>query len=80
MKTHIFNTLSWLDEGGVVSSNIRWEFLKYEIRKSTKNFSKAISDDPRKEKEQLKQELKLFERDLQIYDNAKEYINMLKQT
>ena len=60
MKTHISDRLSRLDQE-VVNGQIRWEFLKYEIRQFIKKFSRAISHKARIEREKLKQELKLFQ-------------------
>ena len=75
MKSNISIILSKADQERVVDSQIRWKFLKYEIRKFTKKFSKTISLDARIERDKLEQVLKLFGSDLQNYRNQKEYSN-----
>ena len=40
MKNQISETLRMLDQDKITDKHLRWEFLKYEIRKFTINFSK----------------------------------------
>ena len=49
MKTHIVDTLNLLDNENILDQNVRWDFLKYEIRKFTIDFSKALSKNEKQE-------------------------------
>ena len=40
MEKHIFETLCLLDNQHITDEQLRWEYLKYEIRKLTKNRQK----------------------------------------
>ena len=40
MKNQIFETLRILDQDKITDKHLRWEYLKYEIRKFTMTFSK----------------------------------------
>ena len=55
MKNQISETIHMLDQDKITDKHLRWEFLKYEIRKFTINFSKKLV------KEEIeKQRSKLF--------------------
>lgn len=56
MRIHISNTLSSLDQERVVKGQVKWEFLKYEIRKFAKKFFKTISCDARIERKRSEHE------------------------
>ena len=43
MKNHVTDSLKNFDEENIRNKDIRWELLKYEMRKFSKNFSKKIS-------------------------------------
>ena len=49
MKKNIYETLSFLDNQHITDDHLRWEYLKYEIQKLTKNV--------RKEKDSVEKEL-----------------------
>ena len=42
MKNEISETLRMFDQDKITDMHLRWEFLKYEIRKFTRNFSEKI--------------------------------------
>ena len=42
MKNQILETLRMLNQDKITDKHLRWEFLKYEIRKFTMNFSKNL--------------------------------------
>ena len=42
MKNQILETLRMLNQDKITDKHLRWEFLKYEIRKFTMNFSKSL--------------------------------------
>ena len=43
MKNQISEILRMLDQDKITDKHLRWEFLKYEIRKFTINFKKNLS-------------------------------------
>ena len=55
IKNQISETLHMLDY-------LRWEFLKYEIRKFTINFSKKLVKEENKDRNYLEKELKKLEK------------------
>ena len=50
MKFHIKSTLETLEKEGITDLQVRWEFLKYEIRKFSTEFSKLQVQNTKKEK------------------------------
>ena len=42
MKNQILETLCMLNQDKITDKHLRWEYLKYEIRKFTMNFSKNL--------------------------------------
>ena len=50
MKFHIKSTLETLEKEGITDLQVRWEFLKYEIRKFSTEFSKLQAQNTKKEK------------------------------
>ena len=57
---------------------LRWEYLKYEIRKfakKEKKYAKAITENVRKEIDYLEIELKHLETDLRNYQTSQKYLN-----
>ena len=61
IKNVIKSTLRSLDEQGVNNPQARWEFLKYEIRKNSIQFSKTLSKIKNRERLELENKLKVFE-------------------
>ena len=49
MKFHIKSTLETLEIEGITDLQVRWEFLKYEIRKFSIEFSKLQVQNTKKE-------------------------------
>ena len=60
MKTHIVDTLNLLDNENILDQNVRWDFLKYEIRKLTIDFSKALSKNKKQEVSYLEKKTEGF--------------------
>ena len=58
MKNQISETLHVLDQDKITDKHLRWEFLKYEIRKFTINFSKNLVKEENKDRNYLEKELK----------------------
>ena len=64
MKNQISETISMLDQDKITDKHLRWEFLKYEIRKFTINFSKNLVKEKNKDRIFLEKELKKLEKNL----------------
>ena len=75
MEKHICETLCLLDNQYITDENLRWENLKYEIRKFTKKYRKAIAENIRKEIDYLEIELKPLETDLKNYQTSQKYLD-----
>ena len=58
MKNQIFETLRMLDQDKITNKHLRWEYLKYEIRKFNLNFSKNLLKEENKDRNFLEKELK----------------------
>ena len=71
LKQHIQNIKN--DSELSSDSQIKWEFLKYQIRKFTIKFSKMRAKEERKQREELETTWKLFEKNLSIEENQRLY-------
>ena len=67
MKNQISETIRMLDQNKITDKHLRWEFLKYEIRKFTINFSK-------KDQNFLEKELKKLEKNLNNLQTNQYYL------
>ena len=74
MKFHIKSTLETLDIEEITDFQVKWEFLKYEIRKFSIGFSKLQSQNTKKEKMFLENKLKNLEKNTNYIENS-EYID-----
>ena len=74
MKFHIKSTLETLEIEGIRDPQVRWEFLKYEIRKFSIEFSKLQAQNKKKEKMFLENKLKKLENNTNYIENL-EYID-----
>ena len=75
MKNQISETIRMLDQDKITDKHLRWEFLKYEIRKFTINFSKKLVKEENKDRNFLEKELKKLESTiLDVNKNFKIYI------
>ena len=74
MKFHIKSTLETLEIEGIRDPQVRWEFLKYEIRKFSIEFSKLQAQNTKKEKMFLENKLKKLENNTNYIENL-EYID-----
>ena len=61
MKFHIKSTLETLEIEGIRDPEVSWEFLKYEIRKFSIEFSKLQVQNTKKENMFLESKLKRLE-------------------
>ena len=74
MKFQIKSTLETLEIEGIRDPQVRWEFLKYEIRKFSIEFSKLQAQNKKKEKMFLENKLKKLENNTNYIENL-EYID-----
>ena len=74
MKFHIKSTLETLEIEGIRDPQVRWEFLKYDIRTFSIEFSKLQAQNTKKEKMFLENKLKKLENNTNYIENL-EYIN-----
>ena len=74
MKCLIKSTLETLDTGRINDLQVRWEYLKYEIRKFSIEFSKLQAQNTKKEKMFLENKLKKLENNTNCMENL-EYID-----
>ena len=59
MKNPISETLRMLDQDKITDKHLRWEFLKYKIRKFTINFSKKLVKEKNKDRNFLEKRTKI---------------------
>ena len=60
MKNQISGTMRMLDQDKITDKHLRWEFLKYKIRKFTINVSKKLVKEENKNRNFLEKELKVL--------------------
>ena len=53
-----------LDQDKITDKYLRWEYLKYDIRKFTMNFSKNLVKEENKDRNVLEKELKKLQKNL----------------
>ena len=74
MKNQIFETLRILDQDKITDKHLRWEYLKYEIRKFTINVSKNLVKEENKDRNFLEKELKTLEKNLTNFQTNQYYL------
>ena len=74
MKNQISETLRMLDQDKITDKHLRWEYLKYEIRKVTMNFSKNLGKEENKDRDLLEKELKKLEKNLTNFETNECYL------
>ena len=65
-RNHISKSLSFLNQNSIIYHQIRWEYIKFEIRQFSITFSKHLSKSLNAETETLEKELKDFEKPPQV--------------
>ena len=74
IKEHILLTIKKLDNDDLRDEQVRWEHLKYEIRKFTTRFSKNLAKEVRKKTQSLEEKVKHFKSSVTNYHNHLQYI------
>ena len=72
MKEHISTCLNHLEKENILDDQVRWKYLKYELRKLSIKFSKTQAKKKRLEKFLLEKKLKNLESNM---NNHEEYNN-----
>ena len=72
MKKFISDTLNELFNENILDDQVKWEYLKYNVRNYTINFSKKLARNTNKKIVDLETKLKHFEKD---YENYVDNIN-----
>ena len=74
LRNHVSESLRILDQNGIEDDQIRWEFIKFEIRQflitSSKNMPKSLNT----ERKSFEKELKDFKKSGSSYFNNKDYL------
>ena len=63
-----------LNQDEIIDKDLRWEFLKYEIRKFTMNFSKNLVKKKNKGRNFLEKELNRLEKNLTNFQTNQYYL------
>ena len=74
MKNHIATTTIFLNEENIFDDQIRWEYLKYEIRKFFIHFSVSEAKKINNEMKTLENKMKTFEENLTNNESNEEYL------
>ena len=67
MKKFISDTLNELFNENILDDQVKWEYLKYNIRKYTINFSEKLAKNTNKKIADLETKLKHFEKHYENY-------------
>ena len=63
-----------LDQDKITDKYLRWEYLKYDIRKFTMNFSKNLVKEENKDRNFLEKELKKLQKNLNNFQTNEQYL------
>ena len=69
MRNYIHLKINEMNHENINDDQIRWEFLKYEVRKFSRRFSKTLAKELREELQILQNKLKLYEHNLKCFEN-----------
>ena len=76
MSLHIKNTLKVFDNENISDDQVKWEYLKYEVRKFTIHYSKNLAKSIRDERIKSEEKIKNLEKNgVSDLNNNQEYIN-----
>ena len=80
MKNYISDILNFLNNENIKDDQVIWEYLKYEIRKFTIQYSKRLAKTLREERECLERKLKILEQNSESnLNNNPEYYECKSQ-
>ena len=69
MRNYTHLKINEMNHENINDDQIRWEFLKYKVRKFSRKFSKTLSKELRDEWRILENKLKLHEQNLKCFEN-----------
>ena len=69
MKNHVSDILNFLNNENIKDDQVIWEYLNYEIRKFTIQFSKRLAKTLREERECMERKLKILEENTEYNRN-----------
>ena len=64
MKNQILEALRMLNQDKIIDKHLRWEFLKYKVRKFTMSFSKNLVKKENKDRKLLEKKLNRLKKNL----------------
>ena len=79
MKEHISTCLNLLEKENILNDQVRWEYLKYEVRKFSIKFSKAQAKKLRLERVLLEKKLKNFDSNMNNHEEHNDCKTQLEQ-
>ena len=79
MKGHISTCLNLLEKENILDNQVRWEYLKYEVRKLSINYSKAQADKLRLERALLEKKRKNLESNMNNHEEYNDCKTQLEQ-
>ena len=79
MKEHISACLNLLENKNILDDQVRWEYLKYELRKFSITFSKAQAKKLRLERVLLEKKLKNLESNMNNHEEYNDGKTQLEQ-
>ena len=79
IKEHISTCLNLLEKENILDDQVRWEYLKYEVRKFSIKFSKAQAKKLRFERVLLEKKLKNLESDMNNHEEYNDCKTQLEQ-
>ena len=69
MRNYIHLKTNEMNHENINDDQIRWEFLKYKVRKFSRRFSKTLAKELGEELQILQNKLKLYEHNLKCFEN-----------
>ena len=79
MKEHISTCLNLLEKENILDDQVRWKYLKYEVRKFSIKFSKAQAKKLRLERVLLEKKLKNVESNMNNHEEYSDHKIQLEQ-
>ena len=74
MKNYIHLKINEVIHENINEDQIRWEFLKYEVRKFSRNLSRILAKQLREELRIVENKLKLHEQNLRCFAENENYL------
>ena len=72
-RNYIHLKIKEMNHENIIDDQFRWEFIKYEVSRFSRKFSKTLAEELREELRIVKNKLKLYEQNLKCFEN-KDYL------